>query len=581
MDFVVTMMPTTAWDALIYHYTMPMKWLEAGGFVSVPGVIYSELPSATEMLFASAFGMGGIGPDRAGAGVLAANHLAWAAGALVIATVISIGRHLGDCESPRPQGKVWDSTTPGLIAALAYLSLPITHIELMQGGFIDNFLAFLSLALVAGLLEYKDNASPRILLLLGVFGGGILATKHSGFTLDMFAFIALIVWTFRKPLESRAWGFLWTAAAIALLIPAPWYLKSYINTLNPIYPFAEHIIRPLDPAPDIMYWANPNIHRSIVGFLTWIPRLTWDESIVQLKGRMLSWYFLAFFPFSIWFGIVQKRARVAALVAGIHIAVVYLYAPGEPRYALMALFLYAIIGAWGALTAFRFSPRFVMFAIPILLALPITGSLIMRTVELNRRIPVILGIGSMDSYYEKEHDIQLMNRFINTETPPDSTVIMVDPRVFQINRPWIIWYPFPSEPTYGWVHEPLRLLRRWKDANVGYVFVSFGANYRAISIYEALRNSGPNAPDEFSLFPNLPEWVFKRACFAEEGMSLNRLGKPVMSPEVLDRRLKDFDVKSIAKLYDLYRHGILTPVYVDPRAGTIFKVNYPSEFPFI
>jgi UPF0716 family protein affecting phage T7 exclusion len=430
---------------------------------------------------------------------------------------------------------------------------------------------------VAGLLEYKDKSSPRILPLLGILGGGILATKHSGFTLDIFAFIALMVWTFRRPRESRAWGVLWAAAAIAVLIPVPWYLRSYLSTGNPVYPFAEHFFRPHDPAPDILYWVNPNIHRSIIGFLTWIPRLTWDESIVRIKAHMLSWYFLAFFPFSIWFGIVQNRARVAALIAGIHIAIVYLYEPGEPRFALTALLLYAVIGAWGVLKAFRFSPGFVMFAIPILLALPITGSLILRTVELNRRVPVILGIDSMDSYYEKARDIQLMNRFINNETPPDSTVVMVDPRVFQIDRPWIIWYPFPSELTFDWPNIPTEmLLRRWKDANVGYVFVTFGANYRALAVDKALL--GPGASGSMSLFPNLPEWVFKRACFAEAGMELDQSGNPVMTQEAKNRRRMDYDVRSIKILNDLCRVGILTPAYVDPRAGTVFRVIYPEGF---
>ena len=92
MDLIVTFTPTTAWDALTAHYAIPFQWLKAGGFVPLPEFTFHELPAATEMLFASAFGLGGIGPDRAGAGVLAANHLTWAAGVFIVLSLVAIGK---------------------------------------------------------------------------------------------------------------------------------------------------------------------------------------------------------------------------------------------------------------------------------------------------------------------------------------------------------------------------------------------------------------------------------------------------------------------------------------------------------
>jgi 4-amino-4-deoxy-L-arabinose transferase-like glycosyltransferase len=578
MDLISTFTPTTAWDALTAHYAIPFRWLQAGSLIPLPDITFHELPAATEMLFASAFGLGGVGPDRSGGGVLAANHLTWATGALIVFALIAIGRRLGDSSLFKINNlkSLFDSTTPGLIASIAFLSLPITYVELMEGGFIDNFLCFLSLAFVLTLLSYKDKYNPTLLPALGVLAGGLLATKHTAFILDTFAFVALLIWILRMPLKSRPWGYLIFATLLAILIPLPWYLKSFIETGNPVYPFLSQVFNPTGNTPDVMYWSNPNVNRSILGFITWIPRLTWDESIVQIQRRLLSYYFLPMLPFSIWYGIAFPKARLAALLMWIHFLIVYLTAPGEPRYALLAWVLYASLGALGILLAFNRTKWFAKIILPLLLVIPIGWSLVQRTHELNTRIPVIIGTASVDKYFGSSLDIYLLVNYINHNTPSNSKIIMMDPRVFPLNRDYIVWYPFPTPPTSSWPDlPPEEIIKRWAESGAKYIMVSFGPNYRAIAVDKA--DGGccdPAYPTP--LFSSIPGWIYTRAAYAEPGIQLDNSGTAHLLPEYITR-CQSFDIKSINLLEKLLNLGAIQKVFEDPKAGAVYKIYYPGD----
>jgi hypothetical protein len=578
MDFVLTLTPTTAWDALTYHYVLPYRWLLAGGFAPLPDIAYHELPAATEMLFATAFAMGGVGPDRAGPGVLAGNHLTWATGALVVLALIAIGRRITGLTNGTTQGINWDSSTPGLVAGLAYLSLPIIYVEAMEGGYVDNFLVFLSLALILLLLCYKEKLLRNLIPVIGIIGGGLLATKHNALVLDALVLGALVVWIIQgAKRRSGQWSYLLSAIVLALVLPLPWYLKSWLQTGNPVYPFANQLFQSGRAAPDIMYWSNPNVFRSVIGLLAWIPRLTTDESLVQIRMRLLTWYFVPMLPFAIWFGIVTPKARIVALATWVYILLVYFIAPGEPRYALFAWALYALLGAWGVLLAFRTTPWFAKIVLPLLLVLPIGWSLVGMTGELNRRIPAILGLESVDEYYEKSFDVDSLIRFINRDTPADSVVIMMEPRVFPVNRKYIIWYPFPSPPTEDWADlDTAGILARWRELGAQYVVVTFGPNYRAIALVEALVTANRHA-HRASPFDDLPEWVFTRAAYAEPELTrINRLMDGLDETDSLGARRQQFDLKSVQLLWRLYEVGALERAYVDDRAGTVFRIVYPE-----
>jgi len=578
MDFVLTCVPTTAWDALTYHYPLPAIWLRAGGFIPRPDICYSELPCGSEMIFAFAFGLGGLRPDNMGIGHLAANHLTWLAGLFACVSLVSITRRLGPAHSVESKGQVWNNWTPGLLAAIAFLSLPIIYVEEMEGGYIENFIVFLSLTILIALLRFRESKNPRLLPLIGILAGGLLASKHTNLFLDALVLGVIVVWIIGAKDRKTLWATLAQGILLAIVIPLPWYLKSYIHTGDPAWPFVSRIVNPHAPLPDIMYWSNPNVQRSILGFLGYIPRLSWDVSLVQFDFRLLSWYFLPLLPFTIWWCFRKGNGRTIGLVTWVLILLIYLLAPGEPRYMLVAWVLYAAIGAWGLFSLAGRLPWIPRLILPLLLMLPIGWSVVDRSREVNHRVPTILGLATVDAYFEKSLDIWPLIKFINEETDPSEAVVLVEPRIFYVQRPFIIWYPFPTPPTADWNDTGIEsLLTQWQNEGVRYVLVTYGPNYRAMSLVNASApyRAGRQNPD--SVFSGLPAWVEKLASYTERGTSLDWNGHLQMDPRELFSRLGEYDVSSMFVLSELERNGYIRPEFPDERSGVVYELMLPGE----
>ncbi len=577
MDFILTCVPTTAWDSLTYHYPLPAIWLGAGGFIPRLDICYSELPCASEMLFAFAFGLGGINESNIGAGHLAANHLTWITGVFACIAFVSISRRLGPSPAPDGKNQIWNSWTPGLIAAVAFLSLPIVYVEEMEGGYIENFLVFLSVVMLITLLHFRDTKNPGLITFIGIIAGGLLASKHTSLFINVVILLALIIWIVSSK-KTKLWGSLTGAILLAILIPLPWDIKSFIHTGDPAWPFVS-LLGNFDPSlPDIMYWSNPNVERSLWGFITYIYHLTWDESLTQFKFRLLSWYFLPLLPFVLWWSDRKENGRIIGFVTWILILLIYLLAPGEPRYMLVAWGLYAALGAWGLLSVLNRFPWITRLILPILLIIPIGLSLIDRTGEIKHRVPTIIGMATVDEYFEKSLDCWSLVKYINEETDPESKIILVEPRNFYIERDFIIWYPFPTHETYMWIrYTENELYQEWLDIGAEYVLVTYGPNYRALGIAKAFPRDISEHWYSNPLFPELPDWVFKRASYAERGLSLDEEGMPFLNGLNRGRHFGEFDISSVYRLERMYGYGYLEPVLIDDRTGTLFKVIYPEE----
>lgn len=589
MDFMLTCTPTTAWDALTAHYPLPLIWLKAGGFVPVPDICYSEYPMASEMLFLLAFGLGSIPPSSTGAGALAANHITWFTGLLGIFSFLSLSLKIAPSSAIHSGRFLWDKHTPGLITACAFLSLPIVYIEEMEGGFIENFLIFLSITMLSLLLNFKQERRFTLLIVIGILAGGLLASKHSSLFITTVILLILIVWNLRIKDANGAyrWGMLGLAFIIALIPPSIWYIKSFLHTGDPAYPFISSLLNPDAPLPDIMYWSNPNVNRTLTGFLFYIPSLTWDESLVQHKFRLLSPYFIILMPFSLWWSISRPGARTIGLITWILILVIYILAPGEPRYILDAWVLFASLGACGLLSFIQNPTWLASCMLAILLAIPITSSLVDRTKEINNRIPTILGISSIETYMAKSFDIFPLISYVNNAAGRDQGVIMVDPRIQYVEKPYKILYPFPTEPTAHWLTLPdEELVAEWKSANLEYLLISYGANYRAIALIltEIAANDNLKGKPSYELANQILDqapWIVVRASYAEPTLNafLVDINHTNAKKEITGRsdRLSHFDCVFIKRILSLYEKEYLEVVFTDPRSGFVFRIKYPEK----
>lgn len=213
--------PLVAWDADVYHLTVPRLYLEHGGFRRIPFNVYSNWPMAVQLLFALAMTV----KDH-----VLASGLHFGFGVLL---AIAVGGVAARAASP-----LW-----GLIAAALLLVHPVLLFE-VRIAYVDVACAFF---LFAGFLAVHraldDGAHERRWLLAAGLACGLLAgAKING----VFGALAIgAVYTCSRRRRGAGLGSLARALAVfAAPVAAlwlPWLAKSLWLTGNPVYPLLHGV----------------------------------------------------------------------------------------------------------------------------------------------------------------------------------------------------------------------------------------------------------------------------------------------------------------------------------------------------
>jgi len=200
--------PPTSWDGLFYHLTGPALYAVQGGItlldVNIPHLAF---PSLMEMLF----GLGLLLRGDVAAKLL---HLAY--GLLLAALVYRLSR--------RWQGREAAGWSLLLLAAMPMVAV------LAAWAYNDLALVFYQLAALYGLLAWQETRRRGWLAASGLLSGLALGLKYTAFPLPLVGLIYLL-W------QSRSGKNLVSYVLLTGLTAAPWYLRNWAFTGNPVYPF--------------------------------------------------------------------------------------------------------------------------------------------------------------------------------------------------------------------------------------------------------------------------------------------------------------------------------------------------------
>lgn len=232
---ILSAVPPVSRDALTHHLTVPKLYIQQGGIVEIPEVVFSYYPMNLELLYMMPlyFGMD-ILPKYI--------HMIFG---LLSAWIIYCYLRV------RTGLRVY-----GLIGALLFLSLPVI-IKLSITVYVDLGLIFFSTASLLLLFKWSRNGFRfSHLVLAAVFCGLGLGTKYN----SLISFF-LIVWMVpllisrqadvdSRPSESRktikALSHALAFVIISLLVFSPWMLRNFYWQGNPIYPLHQGIFDTLE-----------------------------------------------------------------------------------------------------------------------------------------------------------------------------------------------------------------------------------------------------------------------------------------------------------------------------------------------
>ncbi len=201
--------PAVHFDALVYHLTLPLDFLEAGSIRFSGGNPYWGMPLSAELLYTWAIALGAPG---------SAAVLGWWAGILALVGVLGLGRSFGPRAGWAGVGALLCGET--LAASLGW-------------AYADWFVGLSGIALVIALDRWGVERTLRWAAVAGIVAGMAAGIKYTA----VVGWIGASVVVLAGAGIRRGWRSLAAFSAAALLIVTPWLLKNLVYSGAPLFPF--------------------------------------------------------------------------------------------------------------------------------------------------------------------------------------------------------------------------------------------------------------------------------------------------------------------------------------------------------
>jgi 4-amino-4-deoxy-L-arabinose transferase-like glycosyltransferase len=256
---ILASVPPVSRDALVHHLAVPKLWIEHGGIYEMPDKVFSYYPMAVDLLYLIPLLWGNdIAPKFI--------HFAFS-----LATSLLIFNYL----------KRRLDLNYALLGVLYFLSTPII-VKLSITAYVDLGLIFFSTAALMCLLKWQEQI-PRMkyIWLAGLMGGLALGTKYNGLiVMLLLMFIVLLIAsqsTVRgRQIPIRAFIGVVIFGGVAVLTYAPWGIKNFVWTGNPVYPLFDQWFNPGNPYETAS--VPPIVLRKLLYGETW-----WEILLVPVR----------------------------------------------------------------------------------------------------------------------------------------------------------------------------------------------------------------------------------------------------------------------------------------------------------
>ncbi len=384
--------PIVDYDGLAYHVDAPSRWLQAGAMRLLPTHLFTQAPMGVENLFMLLLPVAGDG---------ACKPLIAALTVLAALSTFALGRRLGG---------------PVVGCAGAALFLVTTRRFSINSTSIDVALAFAVVTSSLAILVWhrsSGSSGRRWLWAAALLAGFGCCIKLTG-ALCAAMLAAAVAALGGIPLTP---GFL----AAALICAAPWYLRAWVFTGNPSYPFAYSLL-------DGRGWSTHAAHVLTVYYRTFeVAGASLADRIAAHTRRL--WKLVAAAVLAV--SLPSPRWVRGFLLAAAVFAIAQLSAADVIRFLLPAIPFVALSAAWWLM---RLSGRLPVVGWAVatgLAAVTLPGAL----KEGMGALPLALGIRSADAYVHQAVDNRDTLEWANGHLPAGAHVLFgPDARAYTLRR---------------------------------------------------------------------------------------------------------------------------------------------------
>jgi len=409
------------WDGLAYHLAVPKLYLLRHTIYYVPFISHSNFPFLTEMWYT----------------------LGLSLGSAIIAKLFHFFMYVGTALGVYSLCREHINRTVGSVAAVIFMSIPVVFWE-AGVAYADITTAFYLVLAVYATLNWEKSDALSWLFISSLAAGFALGTKVlAAVPIAVTCLYVLIV-------SARTHG-LMGGTRLALLygllafaVGSPWYIKSYVYTGNPVYPFLFDIFGG-------KYWSHAaaeayrgaqlefGVGRGLKQFIM----LPWNLTLrgyeffdsQQFIG-LIGVAFLGLIPLHI---LMSKRVRAFALLGSISFVFVlaWFFLMQQSRYLIGIFPMLAVIAATAVHTANEEWP-IARHAVNLFVVVAVGATMIVGGLLAKYTAPFVFGQETSDEYLTSTLDVYAPEAWINEFTPPDAGVVLFDEvRGFYLGRRYI------------------------------------------------------------------------------------------------------------------------------------------------
>lgn len=409
LGVLLTLTPEIGKDALIYHLAVPKLFLKHHGFYFIPGNIFSHYPLHSEMLFLIGLFLQG---DILAKGI----HF------LTLLFIL-----LGMYQFVRYRMEMHNFPA---LSLLLFCTIPSVFL-ISHMAYNDLFIALYTMSAVFAFINWSRNIKKGWLILSGIFTGLAIASKYTALLLPLLGFLG-ILWASRQHrlTTSRTFCFLLIYGLTLILIGCPFYIKNWVMTNNPFYPFLYSIFGGREWEPEQAHFYDLFVQNLGMGrtFLDYI-LLPWNLSFhAKMDSPQFDGVIGPIFIFTLPFAVMFRNSNLTLKIIAAYCLLTFLFwasTAQQIRY-LIPIFPFLTIYIGAILTYYRRKKLiYCLLLFLIFGGLAFNGWYVFHDYINVKPISVAIGKEDRDVFLERMLPSYAMFNFINRQLPQNSKIFLI------------------------------------------------------------------------------------------------------------------------------------------------------------
>ena len=409
LGLFLVLTPAIGNDALTYHIGVPKLYLEHHGFYFIPGTLCSNYPLNNEMLYILALPLGG---DIVAKGI----HFA-------MAVFILIGMY---------------QFTRRFVPGALFIFLPLVVFFSIPSVFVNAHMAYSDLTItfyiflsVYTFLNWVSRKQAEWLVLCGVFTGLSMATKYSALLLPFMGCLGILYVSRRQKIDNRqALRFLGLYVLSALVVGSPFYIKNWVLTGNPLYPFLYSIFGGTGWDMELarqydLFLESLGMGREFFDYLL----LPWNVSFYAKMNSpvfdgILGPAFILTLPFAFW----TRNTPAALKIVMVYCGITFLFWAASVHQIRYLIPIFPFLAIWVGYVLGYFRSHRLVFSLLLMLIVASLGFNvyhILKDFKVISPIHVVAGRESRNEFLDRMVPAYSMFQYINTSLPEHSRIFFI------------------------------------------------------------------------------------------------------------------------------------------------------------